>query len=77
MKMISAAAATSLIDAAGVTLDDHGRVDVDEHVLSFKSVYAEFAPMPELTVRAGQVLWDRNGRSRRHWGELGDYRMAD
>lgn len=31
----------------------------------------------ELTVRAGQILWDRNGRSRRLWNELGDYRIAD
>jgi len=31
----------------------------------------------ELTVRAGQILWDRNGRSRRLWSELGEYRVAD
>ena len=31
----------------------------------------------ELTVRAGRILWDRNGRSRRHWRDLGDYVQAE
>ena len=32
----------------------YSRVDIDRHALSFKSVYAEFAPLPELRLRAGQ-----------------------
>jgi hypothetical protein len=32
----------------------YSHIDVNEHALSFKSVYGEFAPMPELRLRAGQ-----------------------
>ena len=30
----------------------------------------------ELTLRAGQVVWDLNGRSRPSWDDLGDYRNS-
>jgi len=30
----------------------------------------------QLTVRAGEIVWDLNGRGRPHWKEAGEYRRA-
>jgi hypothetical protein len=42
---------------------DYGRLEVDEHVVRFTDVFAEFAPLHEFTVRVGQfqVPFDREG----------------
>jgi hypothetical protein len=32
----------------------YSHIDVNEHALSFKSIYGEFVPLPELRLRAGQ-----------------------
>ena len=31
----------------------------------------------ELTLRAGRIVWDLNGRSRPSWDDLGDYRSSE
>jgi len=43
--------------------NSYGRVEIDEHVVAFTDVFAEFAPLAEITVRAGQFqpAFDREG----------------
>ncbi|MEW6750785.1 MAG: hypothetical protein AB1505_07380, partial [Candidatus Latescibacterota bacterium] len=31
----------------------------------------------EMTVRAGRIVWDRNGRDRPNWRQAGEYRRLD